>query len=706
MSLLFRVIFAAKARSTHHKLALDALRHLRGALSDQWVDAFLYYADAYLSGSKAPDEKFKDFKNHVIHVSEDYWGGAVESAKNWYDRTVAALRDRRWNEAAYSAGVLSHYFTDPFMPLHTAQSESEGSVHRALEWSVTKSYEELQNLLIDDLGGYPDVQAPEGEDWLGAMIRAGARAAHGSYDALIDHYNVPVGVKDPPRGLDQECRDRIAPLIGAATVGFARVLERAIDEADVSPPLRSISIPGFLESLDLPFQWVANRIYDSRQRAAVEAIYEEFSNTGKVIHSLSEDDRAVRRMHAEEVLKISLAELDRMPARAPGTKHGTGAAPRAICNWPVTSREAATTAYAPPRKRSLRPRTKEGPKIAAAPMPVSKPALALTAGSVPVSAKSIATEKPVAAETPSPFPTLKLAGARDERKQEATRSVQDILREVKGTAEPRLPVAKAPVTPAPARQQPPPPLPPADESAVTSEITGEPATSEPASLSTPTPVTKRSWKNWLSVFKRAAKPAPPTPAEPEEKSEEPSSDSATEGDVQFVQASKSQVDVASPAPASTRPPPEVAKATLKFRLSSAAPVVDAPSIGQKTARRLEAIGVTTVAEFLAMDVEDGSQKMGLKHLDPKTLREWQAQTRLALRIPNLRGHDAQILVGCGYKEPEQVARARLDDLIAKVEAFCSTSDGERILRSSPKPDAEEIAAWIAWAGDARPLKAA
>jgi hypothetical protein len=307
MSLLFRVIFAAKARSTHHKLALDALRHLRGALSDQWVDAFLYYADAYLAGSKAPDDKFKDFKNHVIHVSENYWGGAVESAKNWYDRTVAALRDRRWNEAAYSAGVLSHYFTDPFMPLHTAQSESEGSVHRALEWSVTKSYEELQNLLIDDLGGYPDVQAPEGDDWLGAMIRAGARAAHGSYDALIDHYNVPVGVKDPPRGLDQECRDRLAPLIGAATVGFARVLERAIEEADVSPPLRSVSVPGFLESLDLPFQWIANRIHDSRERAAVEAIYEEFANTGKVIHALSEDDRAVRRMHAEEVLKISLA---------------------------------------------------------------------------------------------------------------------------------------------------------------------------------------------------------------------------------------------------------------------------------------------------------------------------------------------------------------------------------------------------------------
>ena len=119
-----------------------------------------------------------------------------------------------------------------------------------------------------------------------------------------------------------------------------------------------------------------------------------------------------------------------------------------------------------------------------------------------------------------------------------------------------------------------------------------------------------------------------------------------------------------------------------------------------------AIGIKTVADFLNANVEDASQKMGLKHLDPKTLREWQAQTRLAIRIPNLRGHDAQILVGVGLKEPEQIARADVDELSQKVEAFCATSEGDRILRSGPKPDADEIALWIAWARDARPLKAA
>ena len=38
-------------------------------------------------------------------------------------------------------------------------------------------------------------------------------------------------MKDPPAGLDQELKDAIAPLVGHAAVGFARVLDRAFEEA-------------------------------------------------------------------------------------------------------------------------------------------------------------------------------------------------------------------------------------------------------------------------------------------------------------------------------------------------------------------------------------------------------------------------------------------------------------------------------------------
>ena len=98
MSLLFRVVFANECTSTHHKLALDALRHLEDEDADRWRNLFLYYFDSYLDGSKAPDKKFKDFKNHVLHVDQNYWGGAVAKAEEWYKTTVREFRRGAWSQ--------------------------------------------------------------------------------------------------------------------------------------------------------------------------------------------------------------------------------------------------------------------------------------------------------------------------------------------------------------------------------------------------------------------------------------------------------------------------------------------------------------------------------------------------------------------------------------------------------------------------------
>ena len=57
-----------------------------------------------------PDAKFKDFKNHVLHVAEGEWGGAADKATEWYANAVDHLRKRQWSKAAYALGVLSHYY--------------------------------------------------------------------------------------------------------------------------------------------------------------------------------------------------------------------------------------------------------------------------------------------------------------------------------------------------------------------------------------------------------------------------------------------------------------------------------------------------------------------------------------------------------------------------------------------------------------------
>ena len=330
MNALYDVVFQTRARSTHHKIALDALRHLRGPDAEAWRKLFLLHHEAYFEGAKAPDTTFKDFRNHVLHVGENEWGGAIGAATEWYAKTIAALQAKKWKDAAYAAGVTSHYFTDPHQPFHTAQSEEEGAIHRAVEWSFTKSYDVFQTILEDDLGGYPDVEASSGEDWLAQLIRSGANEAYASYDVVIDHYDVDLGRKDPPAGLDQEIKDRVAALVGLAVTGWARVLERAFEDAAVAPPDVSLALKKLMVSLDAPRQRMKARGETKRARTAINRTWRELKKTGKVIKNLQPDDKAVRAEHAREILGVDLKELDAKPLRKLGARHGDGAAARVI----------------------------------------------------------------------------------------------------------------------------------------------------------------------------------------------------------------------------------------------------------------------------------------------------------------------------------------------------------------------------------------
>jgi hypothetical protein len=94
MHLLYSIITAAYAQGTHHKLALDALKQLEGPERRSWQRLFLKHADLYLEGAKAPDQEFKDFKNHVLHTREDYWGGAPQKVVSWYQHLVEGLAQR------------------------------------------------------------------------------------------------------------------------------------------------------------------------------------------------------------------------------------------------------------------------------------------------------------------------------------------------------------------------------------------------------------------------------------------------------------------------------------------------------------------------------------------------------------------------------------------------------------------------------------
>lgn len=554
-STLFNVLFAWKCSSTHHKLALDALNHIRGDAADNWRNLCLKNIETYLDGSKAPDNKFKDFKNHVLHVRENYWGGAIAATQKWYEAVVTALRAKKWGDAVYAAGVLSHYYTDPIQPFHTAQSEAEGIVHRAAEWSIACAYRELTDILEADLGGWPDVSVPTGPDWLAQMVKSGADVANPHYQACIDHYDLKSGVKDPPTGLDQEMKDRIARLIGHAVVGYARIMERALTEAQVVPPATGITLLGVMAQVTIPVFWITKKLKDNREKAIVEAAFKEFQATGKVIDTLTDDDFTIRAAHADEVLKKPLEQLDNEPAGPIGTAHGIGAPAR-----PRPSRSG-------PTKPEVTKPAAEGPG------PV------LTPSTAPSAARPATSPVPKAATSPT------------------TPSAQPIA------------------TPAP-------------------RPTVQPVATEHAPASHPA----------------------------------------------------AQLD--------------------RYYLNPGMPVEAAPSIGNRTAEVLMRQGIKTVGDLLRADPDKLADKLDERHIDAYTILTWQMQADLCCTVPNLRGHDAQILTACGISLRDELAAMTPDLLLKKVSSFIDTPAGERILRGGNRPDLKEVTNWIDWAHQPEPKAAA
>ena len=89
MSILFDIVYATKANGTHHKLAMDALRPLENDSAHDWQRLFLKHVDIYLEGAKAPDKDFKDFKNHVLHVGDEFWGGAPNEGRHLVSKAGA-----------------------------------------------------------------------------------------------------------------------------------------------------------------------------------------------------------------------------------------------------------------------------------------------------------------------------------------------------------------------------------------------------------------------------------------------------------------------------------------------------------------------------------------------------------------------------------------------------------------------------------------
>ena len=562
MTLLERVIRNHRCRSTHHYIAFDALSLIGGEEGEAWKSLFLVHHEHLLKGAKAPDAEFKDFKNHVLHVAEGEWGGARGKAQEWYARGVELLAKKRWSEAAYAFGVLSHYYADPIQPFHTGQTEAEGVIHRAVEWSIAKSRDEIDARI--EASGYPEVEVPDGMGFVSDMVRAGAELSHQHYQTFIDHYDIDAGVADPPSGLDETMRAAIADLVGYATAGFAAILTRGIEEAAVAPPKVNLTLQGYIETLDIPLRWVTAKLEDAADKRTVERMYAEFQKTGKVIKTLPADDKAIRALHAKQVRRIPLKQLNAEEIAPIGTLNENRLASAAE---PAEAAETVVDDVPPAELTEIARRD------------TARTPLRGLLGS----------RKRVAAPEPEP--------------------------EIEADIEPE-----------------------AEEEIET--VTGELILDQPVEA----PV----------------RPEPEVTTEPEAE------------------------DTARPMASITRDDP----------------VVDAPSIGRKTAKQLAKAGITTIGDLLDCDPDMVELELNVRHITSEAIRIWQDQTQLMMDVPGLRVHDAQLLVGAGITTREDLANASARTIFELAMEFLATPDGERVLRDDQVLHEDEVEEWIEMAQDA------
>jgi predicted flap endonuclease-1-like 5' DNA nuclease len=142
------------------------------------------------------------------------------------------------------------------------------------------------------------------------------------------------------------------------------------------------------------------------------------------------------------------------------------------------------------------------------------------------------------------------------------------------------------------------------------------------------------------------------------------------------------------------PRPKQEKSLPRFSLSGNAPVVQAPSIGPKTAKRLEAVGVKTIADLLALQAEEASKQIDARHISAQTIRDWQCQALLACTVPGLKSREAQALVACGVSDAAELAEMDAVELCDGVARWGLSEEGQRAWGSAPAPTEDDVATWI------------
>lgn len=125
-------------------------------------------------------------------------------------------------------------------------------------------------------------------------------------------------------------------------------------------------------------------------------------------------------------------------------------------------------------------------------------------------------------------------------------------------------------------------------------------------------------------------------------------------------------------------------------LHLADPLIDAPSIGKKTAARFAGIGIHTVGDFLKADEKTMTRRLATRWITADTVHAWRCQTMLMCQLPSMLAREVQLLVGAGYTTTDALAKTDVTTLQTAVATYSATYSGRRYLRGATPPTLDRL----------------
>jgi hypothetical protein len=139
-----------------------------------WKAVFDFYTPELLEGSTYPDQVSQDWDNH-LYYPHNKTHNAPTAAARLYNYTRDNFTAGNWEDGFFSMGVMSHYFADPHIPVHT---DVWWDGHSAYEGDINDN---LGSLTIGTLAENVATNVSQ-------MVVDGATYSHQFYDMVVEAY--------------------------------------------------------------------------------------------------------------------------------------------------------------------------------------------------------------------------------------------------------------------------------------------------------------------------------------------------------------------------------------------------------------------------------------------------------------------------------------------------------------------------------------